>query len=201
MNRAVCAVSKTRTPAQSTPCSVSQARYSAKSEPAAATSFGAPPRAPDRVGDVPADTAAADDEVLDEEAQREVFELVGEQLLGELARELHQMVGRQRPAHRNSHAGHGTERLTGDTKGAVDACRGRPPPLSGWVCSVERVAAGAAARRIGVVDGEPLLLDGVDEVDGRALHVWRAHAVDGQPDAAEITTTSPSSERSSKKSW
>jgi len=38
-------------------------------------------------------------------------------------------------------------------------CQPGPP-------SVERVAAGAGPRRIGVVDGEALLLDRVDEVDG-----------------------------------
>ncbi len=46
--------------------------------------------------------------------------------------------------------------------------------------SVERVAAGAGAGGVRVVDGEALLLDGVDEVDGGALDVGRAHPVDGQ---------------------
>ena len=46
--------------------------------------------------------------------------------------------------------------------------------------SVERVAAGARAGGVRVVDGEALLLDGVDEVDDRALHVGRAHPVDRQ---------------------
>src|SRR3954465_9159939 len=51
---------------------------------------------------------------------------------------------------------------------------------------VERVAAGAGTARVGVVDGEPLLLDGVDEVDRRAGEVGGAHAVDNDTDAAEV---------------
>src|SRR5262245_18960007 len=52
--------------------------------------------------------------------------------------------------------------------------------------SVEGVAAGAGAGRGGVVDREPLLLDGVDEVDRRPLEVRRAHAVDDHVDAVEV---------------
>src|ERR1700757_4381176 len=52
--------------------------------------------------------------------------------------------------------------------------------------SVEGVAAGAGAGGVRVVDGEALLLDGVDEVDGSALYVRRAHPVDGQRHAAEV---------------
>src|SRR3954452_5599809 len=51
---------------------------------------------------------------------------------------------------------------------------------------VEAVAAGARARGVGVVDREPLLLDGVDEVDHRATEVRRAHAVGDDLDAAEV---------------
>src|SRR4051794_27424279 len=52
--------------------------------------------------------------------------------------------------------------------------------------AAEAVAAGAAARRIRVVDGEALLLDGVGEVDGRAAEVRGAHPVDHQRDAVEL---------------
>src|SRR5271155_5051463 len=52
--------------------------------------------------------------------------------------------------------------------------------------SVEGVAAGAGAGGVRVVDGEALLLDGVDEVDGSTLHVRRAHSVDGQLHAGEL---------------
>src|SRR3981081_3874729 len=52
--------------------------------------------------------------------------------------------------------------------------------------SVERVPARARTRRVGVVDREALLLDGVDEVDRRALDVGGAHPVNGQVDAAEL---------------
>src|SRR5262249_19352624 len=52
--------------------------------------------------------------------------------------------------------------------------------------SVEGVAAGAGSGGVRVVDGETLLLDGVDEVDRGALDVRGAHPVDGQRDAAEL---------------
>src|SRR6516162_1147856 len=55
----------------------------------------------------------------------------------------------------------------------------RPP-------SVERVAAGAGPRRVRVVDGETLLLDRVDEVDGRAHQVRGAHLVRHDLHAAEL---------------
>src|SRR5215469_2341874 len=61
---------------------------------------------------------------------------------------------------------------------------GRPARISGG--SVERVAAGARTRRVRVVDREALLLDRVDEVDGRAHEVRRAHLVGDDPDAAEL---------------
>src|SRR3954454_15205731 len=51
---------------------------------------------------------------------------------------------------------------------------------------VERVAAGAGAGRVGVVDGEALLLDGVDEVDHRAVEVGHAHPVDDDGHAVEV---------------
>src|SRR6188472_470112 len=68
-------------------------------------------------------------------------------------------------------------RITSDAgKGAgVTGCR-----------SVERVPAGAGASGVGVVDGEALLLDGVDEVDRRAVQVGLRHPVDGQADPAEV---------------
>ena len=64
-------------------------------------------------------------------------------------------------------------------------CCERPPSTEldgrcGERASVERVAAGAGAGGVGVVDGEALLLDGVDEVDRGALDVGGAHPVDGQ---------------------
>src|SRR5690606_5452656 len=52
--------------------------------------------------------------------------------------------------------------------------------------SVEGVAAGAGARRVGVVDREALLLDRVDEVDGRAGAVRGAHPVHADREAAEV---------------
>src|SRR3954453_13872350 len=51
---------------------------------------------------------------------------------------------------------------------------------------VERVAAGARAGGVGVVDREALLLDRVDEVDDGAGQVRRAHPVDDDLDAAEV---------------
>src|SRR6187431_1170781 len=52
--------------------------------------------------------------------------------------------------------------------------------------SVERVAAGAGARGVGVVDREPLLLDAVHEVDLGAVEVRDAHPVDDDGHAVEV---------------
>jgi len=49
---------------------------------------------------------------------------------------------------------------------------------------VDAVDAGARAARVGVVDGEALLLDGVEEVDGGAGQVGGAHPVGDDLDAA-----------------
>src|ERR1700757_4011315 len=51
---------------------------------------------------------------------------------------------------------------------------------------VERVAAGAGAGRVRVVDREALLLDGVDEVDRRAHQVRPGHLIGHHADAAEL---------------
>ncbi|CAI7668848.1 unnamed protein product, partial [Penicillium discolor] len=50
----------------------------------------------------------------------------------------------------------------------------------------EAVAAGAAARRVRVVDGEALLRDGVLEVDRGAVEVGNAHVVDDDLDTVEV---------------
>src|SRR5918992_726560 len=52
--------------------------------------------------------------------------------------------------------------------------------------SAERTSAGARAARVGVVDREALLLDGVGEVDRGALEVGDAHPVHDHLDAAEV---------------
>src|SRR6187549_2233383 len=80
---------------------------------------------------------------------------------------------------------HGCGRLEGP-------CRCRQGPSRGGVAggrplaSAEAVTAGAGAARVGVVDGEALLLDGVGEVDGGALEVGGAHPVDDDLDPAEV---------------
>src|SRR5215471_15568422 len=51
--------------------------------------------------------------------------------------------------------------------------------------SVERVPASARPGRVRVVDGEALLLDRVDEVDGRAGQVGPAHLVGDDLHAVE----------------
>src|SRR3954470_15482586 len=52
--------------------------------------------------------------------------------------------------------------------------------------SVEGISAGAGSDGVRVVDGETLLLDGVLEVDGRAVEVGHAHLVHDHLDALEI---------------
>src|SRR5699024_9448461 len=103
-------------------------------------------------------------------------ELIRQELLGEATGEGHEVVG-----------GDGS----GDDDGHAPDSR-RPGPINDQAGSsveqdsVERVTAGAGARRPGVVDGEALLLDGVDEVDRRAGEVRDAHAVHGELDPAEV---------------
>src|SRR4051794_14025323 len=52
--------------------------------------------------------------------------------------------------------------------------------------SAERTATRAGTARVRVVDREALLLDGVREVDGRALEVGDAHLVDDDLHTAEV---------------
>lgn len=54
------------------------------------------------------------------------------------------------------------------------------------VLSVERIPARAGAGGVGIVDGEALLLNSVDEIDRRAFHIRRAHPVHDQPDTTEL---------------
>jgi len=51
---------------------------------------------------------------------------------------------------------------------------------------VERVSAGARSGGVGVVDGETLLLDGVDEIDGGATEVGSAHPVGNDTHTTEV---------------
>src|SRR3978361_1437850 len=57
--------------------------------------------------------------------------------------------------------------------------------------SAERVAAGAGTRGVRVVDGEALLLDGVDEVDGGTAEVRQTHPVDYEVEAAPVGAVVP----------
>ncbi len=49
------------------------------------------------------DTSAMHDEVVNEETQRHLLQMVGEELLGEPTRKTHQMIGCDRSGHRNGH--------------------------------------------------------------------------------------------------
>src|SRR6478736_5455272 len=93
-----------------------------------------------------------------------------------------------RPA---SEAGPTPTRHRPDTPTRRGRRRARPwrsgPRVSASVCgSAEGVAAGAAAARVGVVDGEALLLDRVGEVDRGALEVGGTHPVDDDLDTVEV---------------
>src|SRR3954471_23225366 len=78
---------------------------------------------------------------------------------------------------------------TGLPTGGTDddgRARGQTCPAVGWLragSAAERVAAGAAAPGVRVVDGEALLLDRVGEVDGGAAQIRGAHAIDDDRDA------------------
>ena len=62
------------------------------------------PEAPHPEGDVGSHTAALDDQLLDQEAQRDMGQMLGQQLLGELTLELHQMIGGDRAGHGVRHS-------------------------------------------------------------------------------------------------
>ena len=57
----------------------------------------------DGVGHVSRDAAAVDDQIVHQEAQRHLLQVFGQQLLGELARKPHEMVGRDRSGYRDGH--------------------------------------------------------------------------------------------------
>ena len=57
----------------------------------------------DGEGDVSRDAAAVDDQVVHQEAQRDLLQVFGQQLFGEPARKLHEMVGRDRSGYRDGH--------------------------------------------------------------------------------------------------
>ena len=54
--------------------------------------------------DVGRDAAAADHEVVDQERQRHLVQLVGDELVGEPTREVHQVIGRDRAGDDDLHA-------------------------------------------------------------------------------------------------
>ena len=61
------------------------------------------PQLAHRIRDVACDTAASDHEILDKEAERNVLEMIGENLLRELPRELHQMICRDGTTYNDCH--------------------------------------------------------------------------------------------------
>ena len=65
---------------------------------------------------------------------------------------------------------------------------------------MEGIATGAGALRIGIVDGEALLLDGVDEIDGRTTQVRGAQPVNHQVDAVVCPTDCMNAEYQQKRS-
>ncbi|SLH93121.1 Uncharacterised protein [Mycobacteroides abscessus subsp. abscessus] len=56
-----------------------------------------------REGDVARDAAAADLQIVDEEAQRDMVELVGQQHIGEPSGKAHEVVGRDGRGHGDRH--------------------------------------------------------------------------------------------------
>ena len=57
----------------------------------------------DRVRHVACHATAVDDQIVDQETQRHLLQMIGQKLLGEPTRKTHEMVGRNRPGHRNGH--------------------------------------------------------------------------------------------------
>ena len=57
----------------------------------------------DRERHVARHAAAVDHQIVDQEAQRNLLQVIGQQLLGKPTRKPHEMVGRNRSGHRNGH--------------------------------------------------------------------------------------------------
>jgi hypothetical protein len=51
---------------------------------------------------------------------------------------------------------------------------------------VKGVSTGARPTRVGIIDREALLLDGVHEIDGRAAEIRRAHPIGYDSHTAEL---------------
>ena len=102
-NRAVCAVSEISTLSQLTPWRSSQFAVFVEVVAGRADQRDVAAQHADGEGDVARHAATVNHQVVDQEAQRHLLQVIGQQLLGEPAGKTHQMVGRNRTGHRDRH--------------------------------------------------------------------------------------------------
>ena len=101
--RAVCAVLETSTWSQLTPWRLQPFAIVAEVVAGRADQRDVTAQHADGVGDVARHTAAMNHQVVDQEAERYLLQMIGQQLLGEPAGKPHQIVGRNRTCHRDRH--------------------------------------------------------------------------------------------------
>src|SRR5918997_1521130 len=181
-NRPVFTSGQTSTAEQSTPCASSRAWYSPKSAPTAPTRSGERPSTPSAKAMLPATPPGR----ITMSSTRKLSESrsswsrtswsanrPGKCMSWSVAMDPVTAIGT------GSHPTDATDPGRGSGRGPWEPRISEPG-------SVERVAAGAGAARVRVVDGEALLLDAVDEVDDRALQVRGRHPVDADLQPAEV---------------
>ena len=146
--------------------------------------------------DVGGHPAPADLEVVDQERQRDLVELLDDELVGEPAREGHQVVGRDRTGDGDLHA---TTLRRSRRHGAAEPTRCRAPtqacPEAGGGPACGRCAGAAQLNEspqaqelpaLGLSMVKPCFSIGVGEVDRRAVEVRGAHPVDDDLDTVEV---------------
>ena len=102
-NRAVCAVLEISTLSQLTPWRSQPFAVFAEVVAGRADQRDVAAQHADGEGDVARHAAAMNHQVVDQEAERNLLQMIGQQVLGEPAGKPHQIVGRNRTGHRDRH--------------------------------------------------------------------------------------------------
>src|SRR5487761_1105847 len=177
-NLAVCRSADSLTPPVSTPCAVSQSRYSAKSPPTDPTSSGRRPRQPRPKAMFAATPPRRISRLSTRNERATLSSLAGIRCSAKLPGKGIRWSVAIDPVTAIRSTGDPSRRRK--TQGRSEGQKVRR------YRSVEGVSAGARTPGVRVVDREALLLDRVDEVDGRAGQVRGAHLVGDDLDAAEL---------------
>ena len=103
VKRAVCAVFEISTLSQLTPCDCSHSPVVVEVVAGRADQRHVTAEHADGEGDVARHAAAMNHQVVDQEAERYLLQMLGQQVLGKSAGKPHQIVGRNRTCHRDRH--------------------------------------------------------------------------------------------------